>query len=240
MSAGRDRASLAGILAGDPVEAAVALLGASLVSGPVTLRLTEVEAYAGAKDPASHAFRGPTQRNAVMFGEPGHAYVYFTYGMHWCLNVVCGPVGTAAAVLLRAGQVVRGNAVARSRRPSARAERELASGPARLCQALGVDRAVNGVDLLASCGSSPSAAGPIPLAGGGSSPPVAGPSPSVGGGPILLPAERPVDPAEIASGPRVGVTAAADRPWRFWIAGDPTVSRYRRHQPRQPRHSAAE
>jgi DNA-3-methyladenine glycosylase len=128
------------------------LLGArlcSVIDGlEVAVRLTEVEAYEGAMDPASHAYRGPTARTAVMFGEPGFLYVYFVYGMHWCANVVCGPAGEAGAVLLRAGEVVVGEEVATRRRPSARTGRDLARGPARLAQALGLSRADNGTDLL--------------------------------------------------------------------------------------------
>jgi DNA-3-methyladenine glycosylase len=114
--------------------------------GEVAVRLTEVEAYDGPEDPGSHAYRGRTSRNAVMFGPPGHLYVYFTYGMHHCCNVVCGPPGTPSAVLLRAGEVVRGAEIARSRRTS-RADRDLARGPARLCQALAIGLAENGADL---------------------------------------------------------------------------------------------
>lgn len=114
--------------------------------GPVSVRLTEVEAYAGERDPGSHAYRGATKRNEVMFGPAGHLYVYFTYGMHHCCNVVVGEVGTASAVLLRAGEVVEGVELARVRR-TAGPDRDLARGPARLCQALGIDLAHNGTDL---------------------------------------------------------------------------------------------
>lgn len=116
--------------------------------GRVALRLVEVEAYAGFEDPGSHAYRGETPRNRVMFGPPGHLYVYFTYGMHWCSNVVCGETGWASAVLLRGGAPVEGIDVMRSRRHAARRDRDLASGPARLTQALGVTGAHNGVDLV--------------------------------------------------------------------------------------------
>lgn len=129
------------------------LLGARLSSSvdavDVTVRLTEVEAYEGADDPASHAFRGSTERNAVMFGPPGFLYVYFVYGMHWCANVVCGPDGLASAVLIRAGEVIAGEQVAAGRRPAARRSVDLARGPARLAQALGLTRANNATDLLA-------------------------------------------------------------------------------------------
>ena len=128
------------------LEVARSLLGVVVVAGGVAVRLSEVEAYAGGHDPASHAFRGPTRRNAVMFGPPGHAYVYFTYGMHFCMNVVCGPDGEASAVLLRAGEVVRGHDLARARRPGA-SDRDLARGPARLTRALGVHREQDGADV---------------------------------------------------------------------------------------------
>ena len=112
----------------------------------MTVRLTEVEAYDGADDPASHAYRGITARNAVMFGPPGRLYVYFSYGMHWCANVVCGPDGRASAVLLRAGEVVAGERVARERR-GGRSGADLARGPANLTQALGIQRHQDGLDL---------------------------------------------------------------------------------------------
>ncbi len=116
--------------------------------GTVAVRLTEVEAYAGAEDPGSHAYRGPTRRNEVMFGPPGFLYVYFTYGMHHCCNVVVGEEGAASAVLLRAGEVVEGIELARARRPRS-SDRDLARGPARLCNALAIDGAHNGADLSA-------------------------------------------------------------------------------------------
>jgi DNA-3-methyladenine glycosylase len=192
------------LLAGPPDLAAHGLIGYELSAGCVTVRITETEAYAGnGVDAASHAYRGRTKRNVVMFGPPGYAYVYFTYGMHWCLNVVCGPPGEASAVLLRAGAVVVGAAAARGRRGATVADRDLARGPARLCRALAIDAAAYGVDLLAA------------------------------DSPVRLTAGRPaVDPALVRSGPRVGVTGAHDVPWRFWLAGDPTVSAYRRHAPR--------
>jgi len=177
------------------------LLGAVVRHGEVAVRLTEVEAYAGGHDPASHAFRGPTQRNAVMFGPGGHAYVYFTYGMHFCMNLVCGPDGSASAVLLRAGEVVAGVDAARMRRPGA-SERDLARGPARLTKALAVDRALDGADVTSRRSALQVVAG-----------------------------ERVPDDA-VRRGPRVGVNAAHDVPWRMWIDGEPTVSVYRRHVPR--------
>ena len=166
------------------LEVAPALLGCVLEhrtpDGVVSVALTEVEAYAGAVDPASHAYRGRTRRNAVMFGPPGHAYVYFTYGMHFCVNLVCLPAGTAEAVLLRAGAVIDGLPLARRRRVTSRADTDLARGPALLCQALAIDRAQDGADvcdpasplriLSASAGPPPTArecpSGPCPWAGG--------------------------------------------------------------------------
>jgi DNA-3-methyladenine glycosylase len=134
-------------------EVAPALLGCWLVSdradGQVAVRLTEVEAYSGeGSDPASHAHRGPTPRAAIMFGPPGRLYVYFSYGVHWCANVVVGPEGRGSAVLLRAGDVVLGDELARSRRPAARAGRDLARGPARLTQALAIGPDDKAADLL--------------------------------------------------------------------------------------------
>jgi DNA-3-methyladenine glycosylase len=195
-------------LAVDVLDAAVRLLGCTVAAdtpdGPVAVRLVEVEAYRGADDPASHSFRGRTPRNAVMFGPPGHAYVYFVFGMHWCLNVVCGEPGTASAVLLRAGEVTAGVEIARERRGGVTADRDLARGPARLATALGITGKVNGTSLI-------DGRGPVTL-----TPPV-----------------RPVDPSRIMAGPRVGVAAATDLPWRFWLSGEPTVSPYRRHLPRR-------
>lgn len=141
------------LLAAHPTTVAPRLLGSRLVSegpdGRVTVLLTEVEAYGGVgEDPGSHAFRGETPRNSTMFGESGLLYVYFTYGMHWCANVVTGPAGHASAVLLRAGRVVEGHDLARERRASARHDRDLARGPARLAVALGLTGDSDGVDLL--------------------------------------------------------------------------------------------
>jgi DNA-3-methyladenine glycosylase len=179
-------------LAGQVLDVAPRLLGAVLRHGEVAVRLTEVEAYDGPNDPGSHAHNGRTERNAVMFGPPGHLYVYFTYGMHHCCNVVVGAEGDPAAVLLRAGEVVDGVAVARQRRNGT--DRDLARGPARLCQALGIDLAHNGADL---------ADGPLTL---------------------TLPGDPP---SRVLTGPRVGLRKAADRPWRFWLDGEPSVSTYR-------------
>ncbi|TCC46334.1 DNA-3-methyladenine glycosylase [Kribbella capetownensis] len=217
-------------LLADPVlEVAPRLLGMVLRStsneGTVAVRLTEVEAYDGPNDPGSHAYRGQTARNAVMFGPPGFLYVYFTYGMHFCMNVSVGPDGQPSAVLLRAGEIIEGVELARVRRgpletqrvkfnqagvrqgpvvkpPKVNPDRDLARGPARLCVALGIGRDHNGVDLLAK-GSSVQ----------------------------LLPG--PGFDGEPSTGPRVGLREAADRNWRFWIPGDPTVSPYRPHVPKR-------
>ncbi|KUH37143.1 MULTISPECIES: DNA-3-methyladenine glycosylase [Streptomyces] len=191
------------------LEVARDLLGRTLVrrtdDGPIELRLTEVEAYAGEIDPGSHAYRGRTARNAVMFGPPGHAYVYFTYGMWHCLNLVCCPEGTASGVLLRAGEIGTGRDLARRHRPSARHDRELAKGPARLATALDVDRTLDGTDACAGPDS-----------------------------PLSVLAGSPVGADQVCSGPRTGVGGeGATHPWRFWIDGDPTVSPYRAHAPRK-------
>jgi DNA-3-methyladenine glycosylase len=187
---------LADPLDGPVLDVAPRLLGATLRhvtdDGPVAVRLTEVEAYDGPDDPGSHAYNGQTPRNTVMFGPPGRLYVYFTYGMHHCCNVVVGPEGRPSAVLVRAGEVVEGLDVARRRRPRS-TERDLARGPARLCEALGIDLSHNGADLS--------------------------------DGPLTLTLGDP--PSSPRTGPRVGLRLAADRPWRFWVDGDPTVSTYR-------------
>lgn len=169
------------------------LLGSRLIHGEVVVEITEVEAYAGPLDPASHAFTR-TARSEIMFGPPMTLYVYFSYGVHWCCNVVWGPEGTAGAVLLRAGRVVEGVDVARRCRGEAVPDHRLAKGPANLAKALGIDGECNGTDLTS---------GPIQLELGSSDLP-------------------------IADGPRVGISKAADVPWRFWIDGDETVSDYRR------------
>jgi DNA-3-methyladenine glycosylase len=135
-------------LSGPVAAVAPLLLGATLRHGDVAVRLTEVEAYDGPNDPASHAYRGRTARNAVMFGPPGHLYIYFSYGMHFAANVVCGPDGHASGALLRAGQVVDGLDLARSRRGRS-SDRDLARGPGRLCQALALTAAQRGVDVFA-------------------------------------------------------------------------------------------
>lgn len=128
-------------------EVAPRLLGAVLRHGPVAVRLTELEAYEGATDPASHAYRGQTARNAVMFGPPGHLYLYFTYGMHWAGNISCGPEGVGSGVLMRAGEVIDGTELAQARRGQVR-DRDLARGPGRLTQALGLHAEYKGCDLF--------------------------------------------------------------------------------------------
>jgi DNA-3-methyladenine glycosylase len=192
----------------------------STPDGLVSVMLTEVEAYAGEHDPASHAYRGRTPRNAVMFGPPGHVYVYFTYGMHFCMNLVCEGQPGASAVLLRAGRVIEGVPLAAARRsarlgrpgraaraaPAALREVDLARGPARLCEALAVDRSHDGADATDPASSLLAIAAPD-----------------------LVPAAR------ISRGPRVGISRAGDRPWRYWITGDPTVSPYRAYAPRRAR-----
>ncbi|WP_134741726.1 DNA-3-methyladenine glycosylase [Nocardioides sp. 503] len=141
-------ADLRRLLLGPAPEVAPLLLNAVLRHGDVAVRLTEVEAYAGADDPGSHAYRGRTRRNAVMFGPPGHLYCYFTYGMHVCANAVAGPEGTSAGILLRAGEVIEGIELARARRPGS-SDRDLARGPARLCRALDIALSDDGTDLTA-------------------------------------------------------------------------------------------
>ena len=188
-------ADLVGLLERPVLDVAPRLLGALVTHAGVTIRLTEVEAYDGAEDPGSHAYRGRTRRNATMFGPPGHVYVYFTYGMHHCANVVCGPEGVPAAVLMRAGDVVAGVDLARARRNGA-PDRDLARGPARLCQALALDTSHDGASLT---------------------------------GPDLLlqPRSRALARGRVSTGPRVGLRLAAERPWRFWLTDEPTVSAYR-------------
>ncbi|MGW5094549.1 DNA-3-methyladenine glycosylase [Streptomyces nodosus] len=193
------------------LEVAPDLLGRLIVratpDGPIELRLTEVEAYDGPNDPGSHAYRGRTTRNEVMFGPPGHVYVYFTYGMWHCMNLVCGPEGRASGVLLRAGEITEGAELARTRRLSARNDKELAKGPARLATALGVDRALDGTDACAP-----------------------------GETPLRILTGTPIPSDQVRNGPRTGVAGDGGvHPWRYWIANDPTVSPYRAHTPRRRR-----
>lgn len=157
-------------------------------------RIVEVEAYAGSEDPAAHSYRGRTARNASMFGEAGHLYVYFTYGMHWGSNVVCGEVGEGVAVLLRAAEPVAGQDRMYPLRPAARHDHDLASGPGKLSQAFGLDRRVDGADLV-------TASHGITLVDDGTRP--------------------PDDPAV---GPRIGITRAVDFPWRWHVRDHRHVS----------------
>ncbi|GAA4127914.1 DNA-3-methyladenine glycosylase [Nocardioides fonticola] len=184
---------LASALSRPAPDVAPDLLGELLHHGGVTLRITEVEAYGGADDPGSHAFRGRTARNGTMFGPAARMYCYFTYGMHVCSNVVTGADGEGCGVLIRAGEIVDGLDLARSRRPGA-SDRDLARGPARLTRALAITLEHDGTDL---------AAGEVRLE------------------------LQPTPTSRVRTGPRVGLRAAPDRPWRFWIEGDPTVSSYR-------------
>ncbi|GAB2503133.1 DNA-3-methyladenine glycosylase [Promicromonospora xylanilytica] len=208
------------------------LLGATLTrrtpDGTVSVRLTEVEAYDGATDPGSHAYRGRSRRNATMFGAPGHLYVYRHLGLHHCVNVVCGPDGAASAVLLRAGEVVDGADLARSRRLAsgvARTDRDLARGPARLAVALGLDLSDDGADVTHSGG-----AVVLSRPGRGASGADAG-GESISGAAQTGAAGAGAGSAAVRTGPRVGVSGdggSADLfPWRFWLDGEPTVSVYR-------------
>lgn len=186
------------LMSGAALEVAPRLLGSVVRVGGVAVRVTEVEAYLGtAGDPGSHAHRGRTARNASMFGPGGTVYVYLSYGIHRCVNLVCGPEGEASGLLLRAGEVVEGVETARARRPTSRGDVDLARGPGRLGSALGIDLADDGTRLGIGRLSLDLRPGPAPA---------------------------------IETGPRVGVSgeAGGDRyPWRFWIAGDATVSAYR-------------
>jgi DNA-3-methyladenine glycosylase len=179
------------------LEVARALLGHELVfaspAGTIGGTIVEVEAYAGAQDPASHAFRGETARNRVMFGPAGHAYVYFTYGMHHCVNVVTGREGEASAVLVRALEPRTNLALWRARRPEGKLERA-AAGPGLVCRALGLTREHNGLDLTGSAL-------------------------------VVRRVRRPK--GVVIAGPRVGIRHAPERPWRFWLARSPAVSRAR-------------
>ena len=158
-------------------------------------RIVEVEAYRGEDDPGSHGFRGPTKRNATMFGPPGHLYVYFTYGMHWCANVVAETDGVAAAVLLRALTPLEGlEAMYAARGPAARTERDLCSGPAKLTQALGIDGALDGAELVSGDR----------------------------GVTIVDDGQPPPTPAVTT---RIGLTRGAELPWRFYIEGTADISR---------------
>ena len=160
-------------------------------------RIVEVEAYRGADDPGSHGFRGPTKRNATMFGPPGHLYVYFTYGMHWCANIVVETEGVAAAVLLRALTPIQGlDSMYEARGPVARTERDLCSGPAKLTQALGIDGVLDGADLV------------------------------TGDRGVTIVDDGQPPPRVPAVTTRIGLTNGADLPWRFYVPGVADISRH--------------
>ncbi|MDP9419259.1 MAG: DNA-3-methyladenine glycosylase [Actinomycetota bacterium] len=179
----------------DPREVAPELLHKVLVAGPCRGLIVETEAYCGPADPASHAFRGPTRRNATMFGPPGHLYVYFTYGLHWCANAVCGAEGEGLAVLLRALRPLSGLEEMWTRRPAARRQRDLCSGPARLCQALAIDGSHDGDDLVS------------------------------GGDGTSIVDDGMAPPARVVRTTRVGISIATEEPWRWYVADDEHVSR---------------
>ena len=180
----------------DPREVAPELLNKVLVANDGRrARIVETEAYCGPIDAAAHTYRGQTARNAVMFGAPGLLYVYFTYGMHYCCNAVCGEEGEGVAVLLRAAEPLAGLALMREARPAAKRDRDLCSGPARLCQAFGIGRAQDGVDLVTGVGG-------LSIVDDGVAP--------------------PEDPTVTT---RVGIRHAAEEPWRWYVPGNPNVSR---------------
>jgi DNA-3-methyladenine glycosylase len=192
------------LLADDGRAVAPVLLNKLLAHGDTVGRIVEVEAYAGIEDPASHAFRGETPRTAVMFGPAGHLYVYFTYGMHWCANVVCGEDGTASAVLIRAVAPVEGLEAMRTRRLAARRDRDLTNGPAKVCQALGIDGEQNGADLVS------------------------------GDRGVLLLDDGTPPPDEPAVSTRIGISVGTEHEWRWFVADDPYVSSARGVRPRDP------
>lgn len=202
---GRSRRLTRSWYAGDVLEVAPRLLNKLVVTADGRAgRVVEVEAYRGEDDPASHACRGRTPRNQIMYGPPGHLYVYFSYGVHWCANVVCGPPGQAQAVLLRALEPVANlerMRQARWRTQRRQDDRDLCRGPGRLCQALGIDRSFDGADLTARAAA-------VWIADDGTEPPA-----------------RP-----LVTG-RVGISVAADRPWRFAVAGHRSVGRHPRAVP---------
>lgn len=158
-------------------------------------RIVEVEAYAGQDDPGSHAYRGKTRRNATMFGPPGHLYVYLIYGVHWCSNAVCGDDGFGTAVLIRALAPTHGVEAMKASRPQARRERDLCSGPAKLCQSLGIDGGDDGSDLV------------------------------TGDRRILVYDDGTPPPERLGESRRVGLSRGVELPWRYYVPGDPNLSR---------------
>lgn len=196
LTASRWRALARKFYARHPCEVAPDLLNKLLVRDDGRVgRIVEVEAYAGAEDPAAHSFRGKTARNATMFGPPGHLYVYFTYGMHWCANAVCGPVGEGWGVLLRAIEPVAGIDLMRQARGRAMKDRELGSGPGRLGQAMGIDRTFDGADLVA------------------------------GDQGMWIMTDGVAPPADAVAGPRIGIRHAVEHLWRWHVPGHAHVSR---------------
>ena len=200
-----------------PLVVAPQLLGATVLVNDVSVRITEVEAYLGAADPASHAFKGETPRNATMFRAAGSVYVYFTYGMHYCMNIVCWPEGRAGGCLLRAGEVIDGEDLARERRPGVVRSRDLARGPANLTRCLAMSREWNGASLC-----------------------VDGELLSDKDGKGIIVVDTPESVTPVQTGPRVGVSGIGGDgqlyPWRFWIPGDPTVSAYKKGGGSRTRH----
>jgi DNA-3-methyladenine glycosylase len=181
----------------DSRELAPLLLNKILVHGDRAVRLVEVEAYAGADDPGSHAYRGPRPRNAVMFGPPGHLYVYRSYGIHWCANVVCGDEGWPSAVLLRGATPLIGIDAMYASRPGIVRERDLAAGPGRLCQALGIDGTFDGTDIV------------------------------TGSDAVMLYDDRTPPPDDPGVSTRIGLSPGKgdESPWRYYVRGAVGVSR---------------
>jgi DNA-3-methyladenine glycosylase len=178
----------------DPRTVARDLLNKVLVHEGRSGRIVEAEAYCGAEDAGAHSYRGMTARTRTMFGPPGGLYVYFTYGMHWCANAVCGDEGVGVAVLLRALAPLDGIEDMRTARPAARRDRDLCNGPAKLCQALGLDGTFDGADLVTGDRG-------VTILDDGVAP--------------------PTDPVQTT---RIGLSAGAEHPWRWYVAGDPNVS----------------
>ena len=183
------------------------LLGAVLRHGPVAVQLTEVEAYLGEADPASHAYKGLTPRCATMFGPPSHLYVYASYGIHRAGNLVCSPDGTAGGVLLRGARVLAGMDVVRERRGAKPVDEALARGPGNLGSAMGFDLNLNGLEVG-------QVEEPFDL------------DQPVSDNALYL--HEGVSVPEFRVGPRIGITKNADAPLRFWIPGDKTVTTPRR------------